>query len=201
MPESTDMMHALVDDLTRGRVSRRTFVRRAMALGLSTAAIVGILESCGGSNGTSTPPQAASAGPATKPASASSAAKPAAKGGQAVISLSEPSTLLSGVTRQLIQAWIYSFIANGLTKLHKPDMSVQPDLADSWTTSPDGKTTTFALHPGVKWHDGQPFSADDVKFTFEYLAHPDWPGPLTSEIAIIEGADAYKKKQAAEITG
>ncbi len=40
-----------------------------------------------------------------------------------------------------------------------------PDLADSWTVSPDGLTWTFNLHPGVKWHDGEPFTADDVAFT------------------------------------
>ena len=40
-----------------------------------------------------------------------------------------------------------------------------PDLADSWEVSPDGLTWTFHLHPGVKWHDGQPFTANDVAFT------------------------------------
>ena len=40
-----------------------------------------------------------------------------------------------------------------------------PDLADSWDISPDGLKWTFHLHPGVKWHDGQPFTARDVAFT------------------------------------
>ena len=40
-----------------------------------------------------------------------------------------------------------------------------PDLADTWEVSPDGLTWTFHLHPGVKWHDGQPFTANDVAFT------------------------------------
>ena len=39
------------------------------------------------------------------------------------------------------------------------------DLADTWDVSPDGLTWTFHLHPGVKWHDGQPFTANDVAFT------------------------------------
>jgi peptide/nickel transport system substrate-binding protein len=39
------------------------------------------------------------------------------------------------------------------------------DLADSWEISPDGLVWTFHLHPGVKWHDGTPFTANDVKFT------------------------------------
>ena len=39
------------------------------------------------------------------------------------------------------------------------------DLADTWEVSPDGLTWTFHLHPGVKWHDGTPFTANDVAFT------------------------------------
>ena len=41
------------------------------------------------------------------------------------------------------------------------------DLAERWTVSPDGKTYTFHLRKGVKWHDGQPFTAADVKATFD----------------------------------
>ena len=46
---------------------------------------------------------------------------------------------------------------------------VVPDLATSWTTSADGKTLTFQLRDGVKWHDGKPFSSADVKCTFDIL--------------------------------
>jgi peptide/nickel transport system substrate-binding protein len=57
---------------------------------------------------------------------------------------------------------------NGLIFLDA-QLTPQPDLADSWDVSPDGKTYTFHLHPGVKWQDGQPFSSDDVKFSFEQV--------------------------------
>ena len=46
--------------------------------------------------------------------------------------------------------------------------TVIPWLADSWEMSDDGKTWTFHLHEGVKWHDGEPFTAKDVQFTFDY---------------------------------
>jgi len=47
---------------------------------------------------------------------------------------------------------------------------IVPDLATKWTWSEDGKTLIFALRDGVTWHDGKPFSAADVKCTFELLA-------------------------------
>lgn len=44
-----------------------------------------------------------------------------------------------------------------------PTGQILPDLATKWTTSADGKTVTFTLRSGVKWHDGSPFTAADVK--------------------------------------
>ncbi|RJQ37877.1 MAG: ABC transporter substrate-binding protein [Dehalococcoidia bacterium] len=47
------------------------------------------------------------------------------------------------------------------------------DLADRWETSPDGTEITFHLHPGVKWHDGMPFTADDVVYSLDKMADPN----------------------------
>src|SRR5439155_273864 len=51
------------------------------------------------------------------------------------------------------------------------------DLAERWTASPDGRTYTFHLRRGVKWHDGQPFSAADVKASFDRVLNPDFKSP------------------------
>jgi len=104
-------------------------------------------------------------------------------------------------SRALVGAYIRSFIANGLLRLKYPDMTVVSDLADTYSLSADGLTYTFQLHPGVKWQDDQPFSSDDVKFTFEYLGHPDNPHPLTDDFGNIVGAREFKAKQATEISG
>ncbi len=56
---------------------------------------------------------------------------------------------------------------------HKAQNSVEtivPELATSWQWSADGKSLTFKLREGVKWHDGKPFTAADVKCTFEMLS-------------------------------
>jgi len=50
-----------------------------------------------------------------------------------------------------------------------PDGTIGPKLATSWTVSPDGKEYTFKLDPKAKWWDGQPVTADDVKFTFDTM--------------------------------
>jgi peptide/nickel transport system substrate-binding protein len=51
---------------------------------------------------------------------------------------------------------------------NSPD-SIIPDLATGWAWSEDGKELTFPLRQGVKWHDGKPFTAADVKCTWDLL--------------------------------
>src|SRR6266480_2919674 len=47
--------------------------------------------------------------------------------------------------------------------------SLVPDLAESWSWNEDGTELTFRLHQGVKWHDGKPLTARDVKCTWDML--------------------------------
>ena len=48
--------------------------------------------------------------------------------------------------------------------------NLMPDLATSWDVSEDGLTVTFHLREGVKWHDGEPFTSADVKWSLEKIA-------------------------------
>jgi peptide/nickel transport system substrate-binding protein len=57
-------------------------------------------------------------------------------------------------------------VLEGLTKINM-DGSITPLLAESWSIDPDGKSYTFKLKKGVKFHDGEAFDAADVKFSFE----------------------------------
>src|ERR1041384_50591 len=53
-------------------------------------------------------------------------------------------------------------------KQNRPEF-IEPELAESWSWNPDFTRLTFKLRPGVKWHDGKPFTAADVKCTWELL--------------------------------
>lgn len=66
------------------------------------------------------------------------------------------------------------------------DMGVGPWLATKWEASPDGSTYTFTLKDGVKWHDGQPLTSEDVKFTIEYIRDNQIPLRLSYVRDIVE---------------
>ena len=72
-------------------------------------------------------------------------------------------------------------------------MRPQPDLAEKWEISPDGKTYTFHLRKGVKFHNGRELTASDVKYTYERIINPDTASIAKSffdPIASVEANDA-----------
>ena len=75
---------------------------------------------------------------------------------------------------------LVALIFNGLTVTDEHGQ-IMPDLADTWDISADGLSYTFHLRKDVRWHDGEPFTADDVVFTMDILRAPDFPGQ--SELA------------------
>lgn len=64
-----------------------------------------------------------------------------------------------------------------------------PNLAARWQFSPDGLTWTFHLRPGVRWHDGTPVTAADVRFTLEAILHPDYEGPWAPQFHYLQGVE------------
>jgi peptide/nickel transport system substrate-binding protein len=76
-------------------------------------------------------------------------------------------------------------VFEGLTQTNWRDFSVEPMLAESWTHTEDGKEWTFKLRKDVKWHDGEPFTADDVIFTFQRIIYnPDIPASARPGLTI-----------------
>lgn len=82
-------------------------------------------------------------------------------------------------------------VYDGLLDYDK-DLTAIPSLAESWEVSEDGKTVTFNLREGVKWHDGEDFTSADVQFSvMEVLKqiHPRGPNSF-KEVTEIETPDA-----------
>src|SRR5206468_11250933 len=61
---------------------------------------------------------------------------------------------------------VYYALHDALVK-PMPGNPMTPSLAESWTASPDGLVYEFVLRKGVQFHNGDPLTADDVKFSFE----------------------------------
>jgi peptide/nickel transport system substrate-binding protein len=89
-------------------------------------------------------------------------------------------------------ALITEHVYGSLMQYDKELNEVQPDLAESVEISEDKLLYTFKLRAGVKWHDGQPFTAEDVKFSMERQKNPDTGSPnayMYSEVAEVTAVD------------
>lgn len=87
-------------------------------------------------------------------------------------------------------------VYDGLVRYKDGTLEVEPALAESWTVSEDGKTYTFELRQGVKFHDGSDFDAQAVKFNFDRMLREDHPYydtgpfPLSFNFASIDAVNA-----------
>jgi peptide/nickel transport system substrate-binding protein len=139
-------------------------------------------------------------------ATALNAQAQARKDGSAVLGIVLEPTTLDPTTAPAasIGEIVHLSVLEGLTKISM-DGSITPLLAESWSVDPDGKSYTFKLRKGVKFHDGEAFDASDVKFTFERakaegstnkakkavfdnISRIDTPDPLTV-IVVLNQAD------------
>ena len=93
-----------------------------------------------------------------------------------------------------IQGGIFNILVNKalystLVRYHHDTLEPVGDLAESWDLSPDGTVYTFKLRKNVKWHDGQPFTAKDVAFTFNTWLSPKIPFYLRRFVTGVAGTE------------
>lgn len=93
-----------------------------------------------------------------------------------------------------------SYVFDGLTSF-TPSAEVIPGLAERWDVSPDGRTYTFHLRSGVRFHDGTPFDASHVAASWQRVLDPSLRGGRGWPLYPIAGAREYAEGGSASITG
>src|SRR3989338_6072604 len=74
--------------------------------------------------------------------------------------------------QQLPTSQVLKVVFSTLTRYRPGDLQPVGDLAAGWQPLEGGRVWEFKLKRGVKWHDGKPFTAQDVKFTLENVVNP-----------------------------
>ncbi|MEH2471029.1 ABC-type transport system substrate-binding protein [Nitrobacteraceae bacterium AZCC 2299] len=162
MKLGTDLQ-TMIDGVKDGRMDRRGFIQRMIALGL-TAPMATQLLAVGGVAMAQTPPSY----------------KPTKRGGGGPLKLLwwQGPTLLNphfatGTKDQDGSRLFYEPLASWDTNGNlSPVLAAEIPSIENGGLAADGKSVTWKLKPGVKWHDGKPFSADDVVFNWEYAKNP-----------------------------
>lgn len=85
--------------------------------------------------------------------------------------------------------WVLTNLYDTLLAPTKDGLGVQPGLATKWDTSADSKALTLTLRPGVKFADGSPLTADDVKWSLDRARDPK-AGAWSGSLASIDGIEA-----------
>ena len=159
------------------------------------------------------------------PRSASAQAKPEGEMRYALYVTLSPVWFDPGeVSGQLTPFWILYALHDALVK-PMPGNMMSPSLAEGWTVSADQKTYEFKLREGLKFHNGDPFTADDVKFSFHrakgsktlhekvkevtvlgparvrFQLHDAWPDFMTYYGSIVSGAGWVVPKKYVERVG
>ena len=94
-------------------------------------------------------------------------------GSLTIATISEPLTFNLAVSNDAGSSNVLGHLFEGLTETSWLTDEIEPALAESWERSEDGLTWTFHLREDVTWHDGEPFTAHDVDFTFNRIIYND----------------------------
>jgi peptide/nickel transport system substrate-binding protein len=174
--------------------------RRAGRLVAFASVIAIVAAACGSSTATSAPAAsdgggAATAAPATA-APATAAPTPAGGpqlGGKIVAAIEgEPTSVDPAFDYDFVSGLATSSITEPLLIFCEQDTALCPNLAESWTTSPDGLTTTLKIRQGIKFHDGSPMTVEDVVFSLNRIRDENlgsYVGWMLASVADVKATD------------
>ncbi|MBA2468121.1 MAG: peptide ABC transporter substrate-binding protein, partial [Chloroflexia bacterium] len=183
----------LVDRLQRGDLSRRQFMQAATALGVGTATAA-ILASGAGAQEASpaASPQAAATG---VPAAGTEGQERGAGGELRIIQSQAPTVLAAHSATGSKDSFAGNLVMEPLLG-YLPDGTLIPILAAAAPSTEDGSVAedltgvTFTLKEGVTWSDGEPFTANDLIFTWQWVTNPDNASVNIDTWAVIANIEA-----------
>ena len=154
-----EIANHIIDEFAAGRLSRRDFIRRGTVVGISVPLLGSILAACGSSGSSSSP----SGG------SSSASAKPGAVIKAGIVT---PTAAINPVT-VADQGGLDMLGQTGeYLCLSTQTLTLKPVLATSWTPNSKADVWTFKIRQGVKFHNGQALTADDVVYTYQLHTNP-----------------------------
>ena len=160
-------------------------VGRHMPLVLLITAL--LVTACGAGNGSPAASSAASG-------AASGAAGTPTKGGSITVAVEgEPASMDPAFDYDFVSGLAVGSVTEPLLKFCENDQKLCPNLAESWTVSPDGKVYTLKIRQGVKFHDGSTMTVDDVIFSINRIRDPklgSYVGWMLAKVADVTAPDA-----------
>ena len=175
--------------------------RRASRLTAAFAVVALIASACGGSSATpapasETPSQdggTATGAPASQPAESQAAGTPKMGGKITTAIEGEPASVDPAFDYDFVSGLATSSITEPLLVFCEQDTKVCPNLAESYTISPDGLTYTLKIRQGVNFSDGTPMTVDDVVFSLNRIRDPElgsYVGWMLGKVKDVQAPDA-----------
>ena len=96
--------------------------------------------------------------------------------------------LIPNITSDGASHEVGNMVYDGLVKVDK-DLNYVGAMAESWQFSADCLELTWKLRPGIKWHDGRPFTAEDVLFTYQTMINPKTPTAYKEDFLAVKHAE------------
>ncbi|TCK61791.1 peptide-binding protein [Seleniivibrio woodruffii] len=106
--------------------------------------------------------------------------------------LGDATGLIYNITSDSASHDVAGKIYNGLVK-YDQNLTITGDLADWWEVLDDGKTIIFHLNQDVRWHDGKPFTAEDVEFTYKFMIDDKTPTSYDADFRLVSKLEVIDK--------
>ncbi len=172
-----EIANHVIDEFVAGRLSRRELLRRGALVGISAPVLGGILAACGSSTPSTTP----------------SSSKPSGLNATINVGITTPAGAINPITID-DQGGLDMLGQTGeYLTLSDQTLTLQPQLATSWSSNSSADVWTFNIRQGVTFSNGQPLTADDVVYTYQLQSNTKTGGNALSALGgVLEPSGVIK---------